>query len=34
MTDREWLISLVEKLPDEKIKEIINYVEHIVTFGS
>ena len=30
MTDREWLISLVEKLPDEKIREIISYVEHIV----
>lgn len=29
MTDREWLISLVEKLPDEKIKKIISYVEHI-----
>jgi hypothetical protein len=27
MKDREWLIALIQKLPDEKVREVLRYVE-------
>lgn len=31
MKDREWLIALIQKLPDEKVREVLRYVEHLAT---
>lgn len=31
MKDREWLIALIQKLPDEKVREVLHYVEHLAT---
>lgn len=29
MTDREWLVALIQKLPDEKVREVLRYAEHL-----
>ena len=31
MPDRELLITLIQKLPDEKVKEVLRYVENLAT---
>lgn len=31
MTDREWLVALIQKLPDGKVREVLRYAEHLAT---
>jgi len=31
MTNREWLIALIRKLPDEKVREVLRYAERLAT---